>query len=97
MTIVGDGEQKRDFTYVNDIVDANIAALNLNHQGSKIYNVGTGVNYSINQIAEMIGGEKVYIEERLAETRETLADIEMTKKDLSWAPRYDLPDMINSY
>lgn len=97
MTIVGDGEQKRDFTYVNDIVDANIAALSLEHQGSKIYNVGTGVNYSINQIAEMIGGEKVYIEERLAETRETLADIEMTKKDLSWAPRYDLPDMINSY
>lgn len=97
MTIVGDGEQRRDFTYIADIVEANINALNLNIDSNKILNVGTGKNYSINEIADMIGGKRIYIDTRLAEVRETLADIEETKEVLNWCPAYRLEEMINSY
>lgn len=97
MTIVGDGNQRRDFTYVADIVEANIKALNLNINSNKILNVGTGKNYSINEIADMIGGERIYIDARLAEVRETLADIEETTAILNWQPVYELEKMINSY
>lgn len=97
MTIVGTGSQKRDFTYIDDVVEANICAMNKSPSGFKIYNVGTGKNYSINEIAEMIGGKTVFIAARPAEVEETLADISQTSKDLSWYPKYDLPDMIKRY
>jgi len=97
MTIVGDGEQRRDFTHIDDVVDANICAMNSKGIKHGIYNVGTGKNYSINQISEMIGGKVRYTKKRLAEVRETLADIEMTKNDLGWFPSRELEDMILSY
>ena len=63
MTIRGDGEQKRDFTYVGDVVNANILASQSNNVGKgEVINIGNGDNRSINQIAEMIGGETVHVE-----------------------------------
>ena len=79
---------------------ANILALKKDTPGHKVYNIGTGKNYSINQIAELVGGTKAVIKSiplRPAEVRETLADIEKTKMDLQWIPRYSLEDKITSY
>ena len=98
MTIVGDGNQKRDFTYISDVVNANICAMKSDVNSKfEIYNVGTGKNYSINEIAGMIGNEKIHITERPAEVRETLADIQKTADDLGWHPECSLEDKIMSY
>jgi len=100
MTIVGDGEQRRDFTYIDDVVDANVLASKKDSLGHKVYNIGTGENYSINQIVELIGGPAAVTKSiplRPAEVRETLADIAATTSDLQWVPRYSLEDKITSY
>ena len=98
MTIVGDGNQRRDFTHVDDVVEANILSLNLNEKNKHgIYNIGTGKNFSINEIAELIGGDKVYISSRPAEVRETLADITLSQKDLGWNPRVELEKVLMNY
>ena len=96
MTIVGDGHQRRDFTYIDDIVEANICAMNSKIKHN-IYNAGTGKNYSIMEVANMIGGKKAYLDERPAEVRQTLADISETTKDLGWKPVWSLEDKINDY
>lgn len=96
MTIVSPGTQRRDFTYIDDVVEANICAMNSNVPFN-VYNVGTGKNYSILQIAEMIGGKRDLIPSRLAEVEETLADIEKTVKDLGWEPKHNLIETINKY
>ena len=99
MTIVGDGLQRRDFTYIDDVVDANICAMKSRDIKHNIYNVGTGKNYSIVEVTEMINDNcgVEFIKERPAEVRETLADIESTMRDIAWFPRFDLRKMINSY
>ena len=64
LTVVGDGEQRRDFTHVSDIVNANILAYNADVDSSsfgQVYNVGTGTNYSINEIANMISDNISYV------------------------------------
>ena len=98
MTIVGDGSQKRDFTYIKDVVRANMLAANsdLNFL-FKVWNIGSGKNYSINELADMIGNEKTYIPSRPAEVQTTLADISDTIAELRWTPKYDLETTINSY
>ncbi len=89
LTIVGDGEQRRDFTFVGDVVRANmLAAMNQDVRG--VINIGTCQNYSINQLADMIGGERVNLPPRLAEARETLADNSRAKRELGWSPQVDL-------
>ena len=98
LTIVGDGFQRRDFTYIDDVVDANIKAAKASNSGPySIYNVGSGKNYSILEVARMVGGEIVHVEERPSEVRETLADIEKTRKELGWFPSFDLEETIKSY
>ena len=99
MTIVSPGTQRRDFTYIGDIVSANLCAMNKKSEPSsfKIYNVGTGKNYAILDIAKMIGGDIELIPERPAEVEETLADIELTTRELGWYPKYSLEEMIGSY
>ncbi len=96
LTIVGDGEQRRDFTYVKDVVRANIMAAD-----SKVYhglfNIGTGRNYSINQVADLVGGEKSYIPSRAGEARETMADISKATQILGWSPNHRLEDTVLSY
>ena len=62
LTIVGDGEQRRDFTYVGDAVEANILAMNSKNVGSgESINIGNGNNRSVNEIADLIGGDKIYL------------------------------------
>lgn len=86
LTIVPDGSQSRDFTYVKDVVRANIlAAESLKVGKGEVINIGGGKNYSILEIADIIGGPKVFIEPRI-ETKHTLADISKAKELLGWQP-----------
>ena len=85
MTIVGDGNQTRDFTYVTDIASALMAAL-LSSKSAEIYNVGSGATISVNRISELIGGEIVYIPKRPGEPDCTFADISKINEELNWEP-----------
>ncbi|HER26481.1 MAG TPA: NAD-dependent epimerase/dehydratase family protein, partial [Rhodospirillales bacterium] len=86
LTIVGDGEQTRDFTYVSDVVDALIVAADSQHSG-RIYNVGTGEAQSVNRLVELLGAEDiVHIPERPGEPDCTLADIGRITKEMGWQP-----------
>ena len=88
LTIVGDGKQTRDFTYVTDVAKA-LHSL-LNHQiSNEIFNVGSGQTVSVNKIADLIGGrgyEKVFIPKRPGEPNCTFADISKIKKVIGWEP-----------
>ena len=86
LTIVGDGEQTRDFTFVTDVVDACYTAAKSNIT-NEIFNVGSDNTYSINYLVELLGGEKVYIPKRPGEPDCTYADISKIKKMLNWAPK----------
>ena len=96
LTIVGKGTQKRDFTYVDDVIEANILAA-FSDINFGIYNIGTGVSHTINEVANMISDNVVYTAKRPAEVNETLADISLTIKDLKWHPENKLKDKILSY
>lgn len=94
MTVVGDGKQRRDFTHISDVVKANLLAAT-HVQVTGPVNIGTGRNYSINQLAEMIGGSTVSLPERIGETRETLADVTRAKNELGWEASVNLIEYIN--
>jgi len=98
MTVVGDGTQRRDFTYVGDVVAANIRAATMtqsaDHQWGQIYNIGTGRNYSINEIAALMGGETVTVPPRPAESRLSLADATKANNDLGWTAQVRLENWI---
>ena len=97
LTIVNDGNQRRDFTFVGDAVRANIlAATHSARLEGQVFNVGNGKNYSINQVAEMMGGPVVYGEKRI-EPFETLADNSKIKKVLGWKPSDCLEEWITEY
>ena len=97
LTIVGDGEQTRDFTYVGDIVRANIlASENPKAGGGEVINIGSGKNYSINQIASFIDNPIVNIPPRDGEARDTLADIGKAKELLGWEPRVHIEEGIKN-
>lgn len=85
LTIVGDGTQTRDFVYVTDVVMANLLAAESDVCG-EVFNVGTGNPQSINYLAKLIGGKKVYIPRRPGEPDSTHADITKIKKLLKWKP-----------
>lgn len=88
MTVVPDGTQRRDFTHVYDVARANLLAMESDKVGrGEIINVGTGKNYSVLEVAEMIGGPKELCDPREGEVRETLADISKAKELLSWEPQ----------
>jgi len=93
LTIVGDGQQRRDFTHVNDVVEANLLAMTKGTPG-ELYNVGTGVNYSVLELANMISNEIKYIPARPGEARESLALNFKLKHDMGWAPTVKLEDYI---
>jgi len=93
LTIVGDGKQKRDFVNVLDIVEANIAAATQdieNKYFGTVFNIGSGKNYSINEIAIMYNHETINIAPRVGEMQETLANIEKAKTLLGWSPAIEL-------
>ena len=97
MTINGDGEQRRDFTYVGDVVDANIKVgfSKMKWKGDA-FNIGNGDNRSVNQIADMIGGDRITIEAVL-EPRETLASNGKASFILNWKPTIKIEDWIVKY
>ena len=119
MTIVGSGNQRRDFTYIDDVTAANIACSLPNcfpHMGRpnvgtgegcfQIYNVGTGRNYSINDVAKLVAGKEdisdvsVNVPLRRSELLETKADIQKFSNDAfaaRWSPKHRLEDVIKSY
>jgi UDP-glucose 4-epimerase len=95
LTITGDGEQRRDFTHVYDICDGLICLSKDTHTG-EVYNLGTGTNYSINEIAAMFSNDITYIPARPGEARITLADISSTKK-LGYVPTMKIKDYIRIF
>ncbi len=96
MTVVGDGEQRRDYTHVSDVAEVNLRAAFTDNPDviGEIINVGTGTNHSVNQLTELIGGEREYIAERPGEARETLADITKLREMLGYEPRVKLEEWI---
>jgi len=95
LTIVGDGEQRRDFTHVYDICDGLIAISKGNWKG-EVFNLGTGTNHSINELAALFGGKTKYLPARPGEARTTKADISFTTKSTGWSPNHTLEDYVKS-
>lgn len=85
LTVVGDGTQTRDFTYVTDVARAFVQAAESNVSG-EIMNVGSGGHYSMNYLVELLGGEPLYIPKRPGEPECTFADVSKISKLLGWKP-----------
>lgn len=99
LTIIGSGEQRRDFTHVSDVVSANIIAATKDvdkNSFGQVYNVGNGVNYSINEIAEMISSNSIYLAPRIGEMQETLCNSEKFRNTFGWAPKVSMKDYLNA-
>jgi len=99
LTIVGDGEQRRDFTYVGDVVEANIKVAISNPDPEvygEVFNIGSGTNYSVNELAAMISDNTVNIPPRVGESRVTLANTDRMYGVFSWQPKVKLEDWIQS-
>lgn len=84
-TIVGDGQQTRDFTYVSDVVEALLHAAASQVSG-EAFNVGSGGTYSVNRLVDLLGGERVHIPRRPGEPDCTFADISKIQRQLDWKP-----------
>ena len=96
LTVVGDGEQRRDFTHVHDICTGLIAISEGNYKG-EVFNLGTGTNHSINELASLFGKEIEYLPARPGEARETLADISKTINMAGWVPSKKLEDYVKEW
>ncbi len=83
LTIHGAGDQRRDFVHVRDVVEANLAAFRSSAEGVSL-NVGSGVNYSVKEIADMISKNQVHGPRRAGDAEITLADLTRIKKVLAW-------------
>jgi UDP-glucose 4-epimerase len=89
LTVVGDGTQTRDFTFVTDVVDAFLTTARSELSG-QIFNVGSANTYSVNRLVELIGGDVVHIPKRPGEPDCTFADIGKIQRVLGWTPRVSL-------
>jgi UDP-glucose 4-epimerase len=85
-TVVGDGSQTRDFTFVTDVVEAFVRAARSDVTG-EIFNVGSGNTYSVNRLVELLGGDVIHIPKRPGEPDCTFADIQKIRQALDWEPR----------
>ena len=85
-TVVGDGTQTRDFTFVTDIVDGLYKSAKSNIEND-IINIGSGSTYSVNKLVELLGGDVVYIPKRPGEPECTFADISKAKKLIGYKPK----------
>jgi len=93
LTIVGDGEQRRDFTHVSDIIEGLIKVASINQ--NDLFHLGRGINYSINELAAMFKYDNIqHIKLRKGEGLVTLADYNTTFNKLGWEARYNLEDYI---
>lgn len=95
MTVRGDGEQTRDFIWVEDIVDALIKAHVLQKKGFNVYNAGSGEETTVNQVAEAFGGEVRYVES-IPEPRRSLACINKIRNELLWKPTMSVENWIET-
>ena len=93
-TVVGDGNQKRDFTYVTDVVDVLIKCIKYK-KNCQIFNVGSGQAHSVNKICSLLGGKKQSIPLRPGEPRITFADIKKISKELKWKPKIKIEKGVN--
>lgn len=92
LTVVGDGTQTRDFTFVADVVAAFIAAARSTRAG-EIYNVGTGAPVSVNRLVELLGVKDVqYIPKRPGEPDCTCADVSRIQRDLGWSAQVSIEE-----
>ncbi len=90
LTINGDGEQTRGYCFVDDLVSAFVLAMESQKvKGGEVINAGSNKAYSINFLADLIGGEKVYGPERPGDIRHTQADVSLAKELLGWEPKMD--------
>ena len=102
LTITWDGEQRRDFTHVDDIVDGLITVSNRltlfkgGHIAGEEFEFGRGKNYSVNEIADAFGEEypRHYFPAREGEMRETLCTDKKARKELGWKPTRDIIEYI---
>ena len=95
LTIFGDGEQTRGFCYVDDVVEANILAMESEKlKGGEVINVGSEVSHSINYLAKLIGGEVKYLPPREGDVLHTKANITLAKELLNWQPKVSLEEGI---
>jgi len=85
-TVVGDGSQTRDFTYVTDVVDAFVLAAKSGVQ-NEVFNVGSGGTYSVNQLVTLLGGDTVKVPKRPGEPDSTFADVTKISRVLGWSPK----------
>jgi UDP-glucose 4-epimerase len=92
-TVVGDGTQTRDFTFVTDVVDAFVTAIESDVSG-EIFNVGSDNTYSVNRLVELLGGDVTYVPKRPGEPDCTFADITKIKQRLGWRPKVSFEDGI---
>ena len=96
--IHGDGEQSRDFTYVANVVEANVLAAEARDASGAVLNVATGSPRSVNALAEAIGDvlgkpvDREYLEPRAGDVRDSWADVGEARRVLGWEPRVDLDD-----
>ena len=97
--IYGDGEQTRDFVYVHDVVDANMLALNTARATGEVFNIGTGRQTTINQVAETLQNimnrknlKSIYSDPRPGDPRQGYANIDKAKRVLGYEPRYALQE-----
>lgn len=90
ITIVGDGEQRRDFTHIDDIIDALIKIGFENKTTEDAWELGTGFNYSLNEVAdifiERFGCEKTYIPQQRGNYQQTLRENDLALEELDWKP-----------
>ena len=89
LTIVGDGNQTRDFVFVKDLVEALYLGAKSNLR-KEIFNLGSGKETKVNQIAKLIGGKTVKIPKRPGEPDRSLAGIKKIKNKLNWKPKHSL-------
>ncbi|MBD1170193.1 GDP-mannose 4,6-dehydratase [Pelagibacterales bacterium SAG-MED02] len=90
LTIVGNGKQSRDFTYVSDVVDAIYTVYKNKKKIVDVFNVGSGKSISVNSLADKISKNRIYIPKRPGEPDKTFADINKIKKTFNWKPKINL-------
>jgi len=98
LTLVGDGSQKRDFVYVGDVARANYMAsiTPLDTYYGQVFNVGSGKNYSVKEIADSISNNQKFISKRYGEMDVTLSNIDKISKVMGWKPEVDVIEWIKS-
>ena len=95
LTIVPDGTQRRDFTHVEDVVQANLLAMEVDHEHyGEVFNFGTGTNHSVLELAAMISDNTVEVEPRIGEAYITLANNQKIRDVLGWAPTKHIGDYV---